>query len=108
MQKTTARPLAIGLIVLGALVRVTQALNFAPVGALSLFAGARLRGWQAYLLPLATDGGDGSVPGRLFVRHAVCVCQLPDHVWIGTPSAPYGESRCGSARRRWPAACSSS
>jgi hypothetical protein len=53
MHKNSVRPLAIGLIVLGALVRVTQALNFAPVGALSLFAGARLRSWQAYLLPLA-------------------------------------------------------
>jgi len=41
------------LIILGALIRVTQALNFAPVGAISLFAGARLRGWQAYAVPLA-------------------------------------------------------
>jgi hypothetical protein len=32
---------------------LAQNLNFAPVGALSLFAGARLRGWRAYLLPIA-------------------------------------------------------
>ena len=47
------RPLAIALMILGALIRVTQHWNFAPVGALSLFSGARLRGWQAWLLPLA-------------------------------------------------------
>jgi hypothetical protein len=33
--------------------RLAQNLNFAPVGALSLFAGARLRGWRAYMLPIA-------------------------------------------------------
>ena len=27
--------------------------NFTPVGAMSLFAGAKLPGWQAYLVPLA-------------------------------------------------------
>src|SRR5215471_15624688 len=53
MQKNEARPLAIGLLIVGALIRVTQHWNFAPVGALSLFAGARLRGWKAYALPLA-------------------------------------------------------
>ena len=39
MQKSTARPLALVLILLGGLIRITQALNFAPVGAISLFAG---------------------------------------------------------------------
>ena len=52
MQKNEMRPLAIGLIILGALIRVTQHWNFAPVAAISLFAGARLRGWRAYALPL--------------------------------------------------------
>jgi hypothetical protein len=84
MQKNTARPLAIGLIVLGALVRITQALNFAPVGALSLFAGARLRGWQAYLVPLAlmaiTDplvGGYSSATPFVYASFMIAV-------WIGT------------------------
>ena len=62
MQKNTARPLAIGLVVLAALARMAQSLNFAPVGALSLFAGARLRGWKAYVLPHRADGGDRSLP----------------------------------------------
>ena len=52
MNKQSARPLAVALLVLGALIRVTQHWNFAPVGALSLFAGARLRGWMAWALPL--------------------------------------------------------
>ena len=53
MERTTARPLAIGLTVIAGLARMAQNLNFAPVGALSLFAGARLRGWYAYALPIA-------------------------------------------------------
>jgi hypothetical protein len=53
MQNETARPLASGLTVLGAVARVLPHLpNFAPVGSISLFAGARMRGWQAYALPL--------------------------------------------------------
>jgi hypothetical protein len=40
--------------VLGAIVRlIPHPSNFAPVGATSLFAGARLAVWQAYLVPLA-------------------------------------------------------
>jgi len=53
MESKSARPLATGLTILGGAARLAQNLNFAPVGALSLFAGARLRGWRAYLLPLA-------------------------------------------------------
>jgi hypothetical protein len=47
------RPVALGLTVLGAVARVVpHPWNFAPVGGMSLFAGARLPGWQAYLLPI--------------------------------------------------------
>jgi hypothetical protein len=47
------RPLAISLTVLGALARLApHPPNFAPVGGMSLYAGARLRGWQAFALPL--------------------------------------------------------
>jgi hypothetical protein len=53
MENNSARPLATGLTILGGAARLAQNLNFAPVGALSLFAGARLRGWWAYLLPVA-------------------------------------------------------
>jgi len=55
-----ARPLALSLTVLGAVLRLLpHPPNFAPVGGMSLYAGARLRGWQAFALPLllmaATD-----------------------------------------------------
>jgi hypothetical protein len=54
MTKNTAwRPVALSLTVLGALARlIPHPPNFAPVGATSLFAGARLPVWQAYLVPL--------------------------------------------------------
>ena len=48
------RPAALSLTVLGAVARLLpHPPNFAPVGATSLFAGARLPRWQAYLIPLA-------------------------------------------------------
>ena len=47
------RPVALSLTVLGAIARLLpHPPNFAPVGATSLFAGARLPVWQAYLVPL--------------------------------------------------------
>jgi len=47
------RPLALSLTVLGALIRlIPHPPNFAPVGGMSLYAGARLRGWQAFAVPL--------------------------------------------------------
>ena len=45
--------LAFALIVLAAALRIApHPWNFAPVGGTSLFAGARLRGWQAYAVPI--------------------------------------------------------
>ncbi|OFV98125.1 MAG: hypothetical protein A3H28_01660 [Acidobacteria bacterium RIFCSPLOWO2_02_FULL_61_28] len=42
-----------GLTILGAFARlIPHPPNFAPVGGMSLFAGSRLRGWQAYLVPV--------------------------------------------------------
>jgi hypothetical protein len=53
MTKANWRPVAISLTVLGAVARLLpHPPNFAPVGATSLFAGARLPRWQAYLIPL--------------------------------------------------------
>ena len=53
-QTSNWRPVALSLTVLGAVVRLLpHPPNFAPVGATSLFAGARLPVWQAYLVPLA-------------------------------------------------------
>jgi hypothetical protein len=48
------RPLALLLTILSGLVRLLpHPPNFTPVGGMSLFAGARLSGWRAYLVPLA-------------------------------------------------------
>lgn len=54
MTKANWRPVALSLTVLGAVARLLpHPPNFAPVGATSLFAGARLPRWQAYLIPMA-------------------------------------------------------
>jgi hypothetical protein len=46
-------PLALLLTVLAALLRlVPHPPNFSPIGAAALFGGARLRSWQAYVVPL--------------------------------------------------------
>jgi hypothetical protein len=84
MEKNSARPLALGLTVTGGLIRIVQNLNFAPVGALSLFAGARLRGWQAYALPIALMGiTDPLVGGYSFATPFVYASFLIN-VWIGS------------------------
>jgi hypothetical protein len=52
-KQSSFQPLAFTLTVLAALVRlVPHPPNFAPIGSVALFGGARLRGWQAYLVPL--------------------------------------------------------
>lgn len=52
--KTVVRPLAFSLVILGTLSRLLpHPPNMTAVGAASLFSGARLRGWQAFLVPLA-------------------------------------------------------
>jgi hypothetical protein len=47
------QPLAFTLTVAAALLRLApHPPNFTPVGSVALFGGAKLRGWQAYLVPL--------------------------------------------------------
>src|SRR4051812_11870911 len=84
MEKNTARPLALGLTVLGGLARMSQNLNFAPVGAISLFAGARLRGWQAYALPILLMAvTDPFLGGYSFATPFIYASFLLN-VWIGS------------------------
>lgn len=52
-RRTGFQPLAFTLTVLAALVRLLpHPPNFSPVGGLALFGGARLNGWQAYVVPI--------------------------------------------------------
>ncbi len=52
-QSSGFQPLALTLTVAAAFLRlVPHPPNFAPVGGLALFGGARFRGWQAYAVPL--------------------------------------------------------
>lgn len=53
-KQNSMRPLALILTILSGLARLLpHPPNFTPVGSMSLFAGARLRGYWAYLVPLA-------------------------------------------------------
>src|SRR5438874_2491197 len=87
MQKNTTegiRPLAIALIVLAGIIRVVQNINFAPVGALSLFCGARLRGWQAYFVPIGLMAITDPFLGGYSVATPLIYASFLVNVWIGT------------------------
>lgn len=52
-RENSATPWAVGLTSVGMLAwLIPHAANFNPTGSACLFAGGRLRGWRAYLLPL--------------------------------------------------------
>ncbi len=78
------KPWALGLTVLAGVARVAQNLNFAPVGALSLFAGARLRGWQAYALPVALMAVTDPFLGGYSIATPFVYASFLIAVWLGT------------------------
>ena len=90
-QETRKRPLALSLTLAGALLRLIPHLpNFAPVGGFSLFAGARLRGWQAYGVPLVIMMVTEPILGR-FLGYPAYTLVTPFvlagffiNVWIGS------------------------
>jgi hypothetical protein len=83
-QERNVRPLAVGLTVLGALARLApHPYNFAPVGGMSLFAGARLRGWQAFLLPLVLMAASDPLVGGYSYATPVVYASFLVNVWIG-------------------------
>jgi len=84
MENVNRRPLALALTVAGAIARIVpHPWNFVPVGGMSLFAGARLRGWQAYLLPIALMAiTDPLVGGYSFATPFIYLSFLIN-VWIG-------------------------
>jgi hypothetical protein len=100
MEKSTARPLAAGLTVAGALLRlVPHPFNFAPVGGVSLFAGARLCGWHAYLLPLVLMAVTDPLLGGYSFMTPFVYASFLINVWLGRRLLRNSESplRIGSA-----------
>jgi len=52
-EKSSFHPVALSLTLAAAFLRLLpHPPNFAPIGGLALFGGARLKGWQAYFIPL--------------------------------------------------------
>ena len=85
MQNSTSKPLAIGLTVVGILARlVPHAPNFTPVGGVSLFAGGRLSGWKAYLLPLVLMLVTDPLVGGYSFDTPFVYASFLIYVWIGT------------------------
>jgi hypothetical protein len=85
MENNTARPLGAGLTVLGAVARLLPHLpNFAPVGSISVFAGARMRGWQAYALPLILMAVTDPLVGGYSAATPLIYASFLINVWIGS------------------------
>lgn len=83
-KSNESRPLAIGLTVLSALGRLMPHFpNMTPLGGSCLFAGAKVPGWLAYVLPLAVLAiTDPFVGGYSWSSVAVYGCFLIN-VWLG-------------------------
>ena len=85
MEKNESRPLSAGLTILGALARLApHAPNFTPVGGMSLFAGARMRGWKAYLLPLALMAVTDPLVGGYSFATPFIYASFLINVWLGS------------------------
>jgi len=84
MENVNRRPVALALTVLGAVARlVPHPWNFAPVGGMSLFAGARLRGWQAYMLPIVLMAVTDPLLGGYSRATPFIYLSFLINVWIG-------------------------
>jgi hypothetical protein len=92
------------LVVAGALARlIPHPPNFTPVGGVSLFAGGRIRGWRAYLIPIllmaVTDPILGAIYGfPAYGRTTVFIYgSFLLNVWIGRRlQGPIGYGRVGA------------
>jgi hypothetical protein len=82
--QTQSRPLALGLTVLSILGRlVPHAPNVTPVGGSCLFAGSRIAGPLAYLLPLAVMLATDPLVGGYSSATPVIYAAFLINVWIG-------------------------
>jgi hypothetical protein len=90
-SQNPSRHYAIGLTILAALGRlIPHAPNFTPVGGSCLFAGSRIGGWLAYLIPLvvmiATDpfvGAAGGAHSGYTFGSPLIYASFMINVWIG-------------------------
>ncbi len=82
IQKHT--PLAIGLTVVSAMARLLpHPPNFTPVGSASLFAGARIPGLWAYLIPIVVMAITDPLVGGYSAATPVIYASFLISVWIG-------------------------
>jgi hypothetical protein len=83
-MKRNLTPVAVALTILSALGRLLpHPPNVTPLGASSLFAGARVNSWMAYLLPiLVMAATDPLVGGYTSATPVIYLCFLIS-VWIG-------------------------
>jgi len=83
-REKNVRPLAVSLTVAGAALRLLpHPWNFAPVGGMSLYAGARLRGWQAFALPLVLMAVTDPLLGGYSIATPFVYLAFMITVWIG-------------------------
>ena len=83
-NQTQSRPLAVGLTVLSALGRlVPHAPNVTPVGGSCLFAGSKISGFWAYLLPLVVMIATDPLVGGYTWGSPVIYASFLINVWIG-------------------------
>jgi hypothetical protein len=83
-RESSVRPLALTLTVAAAVLRLLpHAPNFTPVGGMSLYAGARLRGWQAFALPLLLLAVTDPLLGGYSIATPFVYLSFMINVWIG-------------------------
>jgi hypothetical protein len=83
-RESNVRPLALSLTVAGAVLRLLpHPPNFTPVGGMSLYAGARLRGWQAFALPLLLLAVTDPLLGGYSIATPFVYLSFMINVWIG-------------------------
>jgi hypothetical protein len=83
-NQTNSRPLTFGLTLLSALGRlVPHAPNVTPLGGSCLFAGSRVAGFWAYLLPLAVMVATDPFVGGYTISTPLIYASFMINVWIG-------------------------